>query len=178
MIRKIIFALLVLLALVTMASRTYAIEISGSPFATEGAPLPAHINSQHENVIVVDPREHNWGAYDKKGKLVRWGIATAGSDRCEDTPHSCRTTTGYFRIHSLGNSDCISHKYDGAAMPYCMFFNGSQALHGSTDIQFENRSHGCVRVHIDDAMWLRYHFVEGPNESNHFRGTQIIIRPY
>jgi lipoprotein-anchoring transpeptidase ErfK/SrfK len=63
-------------------------------------------------------------------------------------------------------------------MPYCMYFSGGEALHGSTDIQFENISHGCVRIHIDDAKWLRYHFVEGPTMANNFRGTKVTIKSY
>ena len=63
-------------------------------------------------------------------------------------------------------------------MPYCMFFNGSEAMHGSSEVEFENISHGCVRIHVSDAQWLRYHFVEGPVAANNYRGTRIIIRPY
>lgn len=169
--------ILLLIYFLTLPLSAFAIEISGSPFATDDAPLPKYIKSYAEKVIVVHPDEHTWGAYDASGKLIRWGIATAGSQRCDDNT-SCRTSIGSFRIYSLGNGNCISHKYSGAAMPYCMFFNGSQALHGSDDVQFQNVSHGCVRVHVDDAKWLRYHYVEGPNANNHYRGTKIIIRPY
>ena len=153
-------------------------EISGSPFATEGAPLPQYIQNDSEKVILVDPKEHFWGAYNARGKLIRWGIATAGADQCTGNDASCRTKIGEFRIYSLGGANCISNKYDGAAMPYCMYFNGGQALHGSSDIQFDNISHGCVRLHIDDARWLRYRFVSGPALSNHYRGTKVIIKPY
>ncbi|MBX3709227.1 MAG: L,D-transpeptidase [Gammaproteobacteria bacterium] len=155
-----------------------AYEISGSPFATEGAPLPEYIENYGEKVIVVYPMDHLWGAYNQTGKLIRWGIATAGAEQCEDSENSCRTKTGSFRIYSLGNSSCVSNKYAGSPMPYCMYFNGGQALHGSSDIQFDNVSHGCVRVHVNDAKWLRYHFVEGPNITNHYRGTKIIVKPY
>lgn len=153
-------------------------EINGSPFATEGAPLPQHIKATFEKMIIVDPREHAWGAYSPRGKLIRWGIATAGADSCSDSDMTCRTKIGKFRIYSLGSEACSSNKFDNAPMPYCMFFNGGQAIHGSNDVEFENVSHGCVRVHIDDAKWLRYHFVEGPNLTNHFRGTSILIRTY
>ncbi|VVC75687.1 hypothetical protein AQUSIP_09770 [Aquicella siphonis] len=162
------------------SSTAYAqvIEISGSPFDTEGAPVPAWVQSHAEKAVVVYPRQHMWGAYNASGKLVRWGIATAGADDCPDTDSSCRTKTGEFRVYSLGNSNCVSNKYDDAPMPYCMYFNGGQALHGSSDIQFRNASHGCVRLHIDDAKWLRYHFVEGPSLANQYRGTRVIVMPY
>lgn len=161
----------------SMAAGLKAYEISGSPFATEGAPLPQTIRTA-EKTIVVDPREHVWGAYSPRGRLIRWGIATAGKDRCEDSDGSCRTHAGHFRIYSLGSESCVSNKYDDASMPYCMYFNGGQALHGSSNVEFSNLSHGCVRMHIDDAKWLRYHFVEGPTPANLYRGTQVIIKPY
>jgi lipoprotein-anchoring transpeptidase ErfK/SrfK len=59
-----------------------------------------------------------------------------------------------------------------------MFFNGGQGLHGSYEVVRANVSHGCVRLHVDDARWLRYNFVDGPNMSNGYRGTKVIIRPY
>lgn len=157
-------------------------EISGSPEATSDAPLPEYISSQQEKVIVVDPNNHVWGAYNARGKLIRWGIATTGSRWCADTKRPCQTKTGTFRIYSLGDPNCVSTKYPlpggGAPMPYCMYFNGDQALHGSNDVEYKNASHGCVRIHVSDAKWLRYHFVEGPRESNHFRGTKVIIQAY
>ena len=157
-------------------------EIDGSPYATHDAPISEYIKSHAEKVIVVDPRNHVWGAYNPKGKLIRWGIATAGSDICPEGGNSCRTKSGSFRIYSLGDGSCTSSKYPvpggGASMPYCMYFNGSQALHGSSDVEFNNVSHGCVRIHLDDAKWLRYQFVEAPSAANHYRGTKVIIQPY
>ncbi len=63
-------------------------------------------------------------------------------------------------------------------MPYCMYFTGSQAIHGSNEVEFSNVSHGCVRIHVDDAKWLRYKFVEGPDLANNYRGTKIVIMDY
>ncbi|EKD70952.1 MAG: Enhanced entry protein EnhA [uncultured bacterium] len=157
-------------------------EISGSPFDTTDAPLPEFIKPPHEKTIIVNPNIHAWGAYNKNGKLIRWGIATAGAISCPDEGNSCYTKPGYYRIYSLGNESCISRKYPspdgGAPMPYCMYFNGGQALHGSSDVVFNNESHGCVRIHVSDAKWLRYQFAEGPNANNQFRGTRIIIKAY
>lgn len=169
-----------LCGLLTLIAAAYAqvYEISGSPFSTEGAPLPGHISRTTEKVIVVYPRNNVWGAYAANGKLIRWGIATAGADRCADADASCRTKVGYFRIYSLGDSGCVSRKYDNAPMPYCMYFNGGQALHGSADVQFDNISHGCVRLHVDDAKWIRFHFAEGPSARNHYQGTRVVIKNY
>ena len=55
-------------------------------------------------------------------------------------------------------------------MPYCMFFNGGQALHGSPGgVMLGNESHGCVRMFVSDAEWLRYEFVDWP---------EVIVLPY
>lgn len=55
-------------------------------------------------------------------------------------------------------------------MPYCMFFNGRQGLHGSYEVVKGNISHGCVRVHVEDAKWIRFNFAG--------YGTRVIVRPY
>ena len=170
--------LVIPLLLCSAAVSAQMVEISGSAFATDGAPMPQSIRHPGEKVIIVDPHEHVWGAYNANGKLIRWGIAAAGRDECRETGDPCRTQSGTYRIYSLGGADCVSHKYDNAPMPYCMYFNGSEALHGSSEVEFENISHGCVRIHVDDAQWLRYHFVEGPVAANQYRGTRIVIRPY
>lgn len=150
-------------------------------------PLSSHalsnkINPPGEKLIIVDPNAHVWGAYTPDGELIRSGLATAGGKWCPDVGRSCRTKAGSFRIFSLGSRGCRSSKYPlprgGAPMPYCMFFNKNQGLHGSNQVVRGNVSHGCVRVQVEDAKWLRYEFVEGPSESNNYRGTRIIVRPY
>lgn len=44
-------------------------------------------------------------------------------------------------------------------MPYCMFFQGGFAIHGSSDLPGHHASHGCVRVLVKDAQWLNEEFV-------------------
>ncbi len=170
------------LGILSLSTYSQIIELDGSPFATQNAPMPEYIRRPAEKVIIVNPAEHVWGAYSANGKLIRWGIATAGADFCRDMQGSCRTKTGVFRIYSAGSDNCVSNQFPlgvgGASMPYCMYFNGSQALHGSNEVEYENSSHGCVRMHVDDAKWLRYHFVEAPNAANQYRGTQVIIQSY
>ena len=55
-------------------------------------------------------------------------------------------------------------------MPYCMFFKGGFAMHGSSGVPGYNASHGCVRLFVDDAQWLNQDFAD--------IGTQVIILPY
>ncbi len=135
-----------------------------------------------EKVIVIDPNKHTWTAYSASGEELRSGMATAGNHWCRDIKRSCKTKAGTFRIYSLGNRSCKSSKFPvgkgGAPMPYCMFFNGGQALHGSYEVVPRNVSHGCVRLHVEDAEWIRFNFAERPSASNNYRGTKVIVRPY
>lgn len=147
-------------------------SVSGHP--NYASRLPNNITAPGEKLIVVNPRTHVWGAYTESGKLVRAGLATAGARWCSDIGRSCRTKVGSFRISSLGDSDCVSSLYPvgegGAPMPYCMFFNGGQGLHGSSHLAEANLSHGCVRISVNDAEWLRYNFAQ--------RGTKVVIKSY
>lgn len=136
--------------------------------------LPATISTK-EKVVMVDPHVHAWGAYES-GSLVKSGLATAGSDWCPDIGRPCHTSVGHFRVSSLGGPECKSKIFPvpkgGAPMPYCMFFHGGQALHGVSEgeVVEGNISHGCVRLHVADAEWLRFNFVNV--------GTKVIVSPY
>jgi hypothetical protein len=146
------------------------------------ASLPSSITPEGHKKIIVDPRVHMWGAYNEDGHLVKSGAATCGSGYCRDLGRSCRTKVGTFRIYSLGSAGCYSHKFPvgrgGAPMPYCMYFNEGQALHGSYQVVRANVSHGCVRLHVKDAKWLRFNFAEEPTSRNERLGTIVVIKPY
>lgn len=147
------------------------------------SPFPLNIPSAGEKVVVVDPANQAWGAYDSDGVLLRWGPASSGADFCRDVDSECRTGVGSFRVYSLGSSDCYSTKFPlpdgGAPMPYCMYFQNGQALHGEPNgLPGYNASHGCVRMYVNDAEWLRYDFIEGPNSGNQYRGTRVIVENY
>jgi lipoprotein-anchoring transpeptidase ErfK/SrfK len=127
-----------------------------------------------ERKLVIDPNKHTWAAYDSNGKLLRTGIVTAGAKWCADINRRCKTQSGVFRIQTLGSASCVSSKFPigegGAPMPYCMYFNGGQAIHGSYEVSRSNRSHGCVRVTVSDARWLRFNFLK--------IGTKVVVKPY
>jgi hypothetical protein len=138
--------------------------------------MPEHYDTHGEKMIVVNPNVYTWGAYNAEGHLVKAGPATAGGNWCPDIERSCRTSVGTFRIYSLGDSECISRIYPlpdgGGLMPYCMYFSNGEALHGSPDgtVVEANVSHGCVRMRIQDAAWLRNNFAQ--------LGTKVVIEPY
>jgi lipoprotein-anchoring transpeptidase ErfK/SrfK len=143
-------------------------------YASDSGRLPKQIETGGEKVIVIDPHVHAWGAYNANGQLIRSGLATAGARWCEDIGRPCRTKTGVFRIASLGDRHCVSNKFPlgegGAPMPYCMYFNGGQAIHGSNQLAAANLSHGCVRISVQEAQWLRFDFAR--------TGTKVIVKPY
>ncbi len=140
--------------------------------------LPQQMDTGNRKVVLIDPNVHAWGAYDVDGRLIRAGIATSGGAVCppDANESNCRTGSGTFHITSIGGGDCYSKKYPrpngGGLMPYCMFFNGGQALHGSPDdiVVEDNISHGCVRIQIPEAEWMVNNFAH--------IGTKIIVVPY
>ncbi len=147
------------------------------------SPFPQQIEPPQEKIVVFDPKLYAWGAYEADGSLVRWGPATGGQNWCSDIDEPCHTKPGHFRIFSMGDSSCVSTKFPipdgGAPMPYCMYFNGGQALHGSPGgVMKGNVSHGCVRMFVRDAEWMRYEFIDPPEEYNNYRGTEVIVLPY
>src|SRR3990167_7553864 len=147
------------------------------------APFSKIIDPPEEKLIILDPVLEAWAAYDKDGSLVRWGPASSGSDYCRDLDAPCHTSSGSFRIFTLGSSDCYSTKFPlpkgGAPMPYCMYFHNGQALHGEPNgLPGFNASHGCVRLYVNDAEWLRYDFVEPANANNDYRGTRVVVKQY
>lgn len=140
--------------------------------------LPAKVDTNGKKLVYVDPNAHAWGAYGPDGKLVRAGIATAGGTTCppDSDESDCRTTSGTYRITSIRGEECASRVYPrptgGGLMPYCMFFNNGEALHGSPDnlLVEDNVSHGCVRMRIPDAEWMVNNFAEV--------GTRVKVLPY
>lgn len=184
---KAVVTVLMLLSPIACSTRAnYYADDMGGGYAPQPRPtLASAIPPPGEKTVVVDPRAHAWGAYNPDGTLVNSGLATCGGDYCPDLGRPCRTKTGTFRVFSAGNADCISHKFPlhshgGAPMPYCMFFNKGQALHGDSDreVVYGNISHGCVRMHTADAEWLRHNFVDAPGTGNSYRGTKVVVLPY
>lgn len=138
----------------------------------EIAPFDKQIDPPGERMIIVSLSDLAWGAYDEQGSLVSWGPVSGGKQYCPDVGRRCTTTTGTFSIYRKGSGDCVSTKFPvdrgGAPMPYCMFFNGGFALHGSYEVPGYNASHGCVRLFVNDAKWLNQDFVD--------EGVPVIVK--
>ncbi len=120
-------------------------------------------NPTKKDLIEVDLNNLSWSAYNNEGEFVRGGHVSGGKEYCADIDSECTTVTGTFAIFRKGDEDCKSTKFPvgrgGAPMPYCMFFHGGYALHGSNSVPNYNASHGCVRMSPEDAQWLNEEFV-------------------
>ena len=70
-----------------------------------------------------------------------------------------RTPTGVFQPYLLKRMH-YSKKYDNAPMPNSIFFHGGYAIHATDAVNNLGRpaSHGCIRLHPQNARWL-YHLV-------------------
>jgi hypothetical protein len=77
----------------------------------------------------------------------RWDVSTGRIGY--DTPPGRYQPT---RMHKK----YFSRKYDNAPMPFAIFFYEGYAIHGTTDIKHLGSiaSHGCVRLHPDNAKEL------------------------
>jgi L,D-transpeptidase ErfK/SrfK len=142
-----------------------AIPRNGDVNPMDFSPLPRQINPPGDKLILVSMSDLAFGAYDAGGNLEHWGPISAGKGFCPDINRGCHTPAGKFEIYAKGSSSCASTKYPigkgGAPMPYCMFFKGGFALHGSYILPGYHDSHGCVRMLIDDAQWLNQNFLIG-----------------
>ena len=95
-----------------------------------------------------------------KNGLLRhsWKISTAR--------RGYRTPTGTYkptRMHKMWHS----RKYNMSPMPHSIFFHGGYAVHGTNEIKSLGRpaSHGCVRLHPDNARTL-FRMVEQVGRAN------------
>lgn len=113
--------------------------------------------------VRINLSSRTWAAYAADGTLVRSGRVSGGRGYCPDLHRGCRTPTGTYTVYSKQGAGCISTKFPvgkgGAKMPYCMFFKGGFAMHGSNAVPNYNASHGCVRMPVEDARWLNQEFV-------------------
>jgi L,D-transpeptidase ErfK/SrfK len=129
------------------------------------APFPKQITPRGQKMIFVslNSKVLAWAAYSENGELQNWGPASGGQGWCPDVHRACHTSTGHFAVYRKSGASCVSSKFPvnrgGAPMPYCMFFHGGFALHGSHEVPGYNASHGCVRMFVPDAKWLNQEFL-------------------
>ncbi|MES2141892.1 MAG: L,D-transpeptidase [Pseudomonadota bacterium] len=153
------------------------IAIPRDPYSADSmqyTPFSPYRVPSGRKMIVYSPALNAWAAYGPAGNIIRWGPGSGGQDWCPDIGRPCHTPSGNFHVYEKRGFGCASTKFPkpdgGAPMPYCMFFKGGFAMHGSRGVPGYNASHGCVRIFVDDAEWLNKDFAN--------MGTQVIILPY
>ncbi|OGT58947.1 MAG: hypothetical protein A3F14_00500 [Gammaproteobacteria bacterium RIFCSPHIGHO2_12_FULL_43_28] len=145
--------------------KTIAIPANDLNNIMSHSPFPQQIDPTGQRFIKVSVSKLAFGAYDADGTLLHWGPISGGKNYCADVRRGCRTPTGKFAIYRKQGADCKSTKFPvgkgGAPMPYCMFFKGGFAMHGSPTVPGYNDSHGCIRLFTSDAEWLNSEFTNG-----------------
>ena len=96
--------------------------------------------------ITIDLSEQELFIQSPDGQAL-WPVST-GKDGY-DTP------VGEFNVDRI-EEEWYSKKYDGAPMPHSIFFYEGYAIHGTYDVKRLGlpASHGCVRLHPEDAELL------------------------
>ncbi len=144
--------------------------------AKKHIPKPAFakkIEGTGRAVFIFDPRFTQWAVYDADGNLLKTGNGSGGRNYCSDIHRACHTPVGTFQVYARGGAGCKSKKFPiprgGAPMPYCSYFHGGYAVHGSYEVRSYNASHGCIRVYPADAKWLQTVLPVG---------STVIVKPY
>jgi lipoprotein-anchoring transpeptidase ErfK/SrfK len=83
-----------------------------------------------------------------EGRLIyTWPVSTAKAGKI--------TPAGTFEPEFLSRNH-RSRRYNNAPMPFAIFYDGNYAIHGTDQIKRlgQPASHGCVRLHPDNAKIL------------------------
>jgi len=85
--------------------------------------------------------------YHEGRLLFQWPVSTAGRGSV--------TKAGIYKPEFLSKNH-RSRRYNNAPMPFAIFYDGNYAIHGTTQVRKLGRpaSHGCVRLHPDNARIL------------------------
>jgi hypothetical protein len=103
-------------------------------------------------------RSRGWHAcYDRawhqltlfhRGEMINSWMVRGGA-------YDTQTRIGDFTVYARVRH-AVSYEYDDAPMPYSLFFDGGEALHGSRYMvdPYVGHSHGCVNLYVKDARQL------------------------
>lgn len=114
-------------------------------------------------VAKIDLSEQRMRVYINGFPRHSWKVSTAR--------RGYRTPVGTFRPGRM-HKRYFSRKYHGAPMPHSVFFYHGYAIHGTDQIKNLGRpaSHGCVRLHPDNAARL-FSLIQQNGKNN----TRIIV---
>jgi lipoprotein-anchoring transpeptidase ErfK/SrfK len=106
----------------------------------------------------IDLSEQRMQVYQNGFLRYTWPVSTARRGYVTPTGNYRPT-----RMHKMW----YSRKYDNSPMPHSIFFRGGYAIHGTGEVKRlgSPASHGCVRLHPDNAREL-YNMVSGVGAKN------------
>jgi lipoprotein-anchoring transpeptidase ErfK/SrfK len=98
-------------------------------------------------VARIDLSEQTMNVYVNGWPTYSWPVSTARRGYV--------TPVGSYRAQRLA-AMWYSRKYDNSPMPHSIFFKGGYAIHGTGYVKNLGKpaSHGCVRLHPDNAKTL------------------------
>ncbi|MFM7334696.1 MAG: L,D-transpeptidase [Tabrizicola sp.] len=101
--------------------------------------------------------------YHEGRLLYTWPVSTAKAGKI--------TPAGTFEPEFLSRNH-RSRRYNNAPMPFAIFYDGNYAIHGTDQIKRlgQPASHGCVRLHPDNAKIL-FEMVKAEGMEN----TRVVI---
>jgi len=108
-----------------------------APVAASAASIVARVDISSQTMTVL---QHGRVKY-------RWRVSTARAGKV--------TPTGQWTAKWLSKNH-RSSRYNGAPMPYSIFYNGNFAVHGTNQVSRLGRpaSAGCVRLDVENAATL------------------------
>lgn len=127
-------------------SGTAITEPMAAAAVTEG---PLSLRADPTRVLVrVSISRQAMEVWHEGRKIYDWPVSTARPGKV--------TPTGTWTGAQWLSRNHRSSLYNGAPMPFAIFFNGNYAIHGTDQIKKLGRpaSAGCVRLHPDHARVL------------------------
>ncbi|MFG3257491.1 L,D-transpeptidase family protein [Streptomyces sp. NPDC048172] len=117
-------------------------QARSSPAARAGCPRRTY------RVVCVDlARQILWVQTGRDGKLALQPIPVRTGRQ------GLETRGGWHKIFRRVRHE-VSRLYDNEPMPYSQYFDGGQALHGTTRYLYSSGSAGCVNLRLPDAAAL------------------------
>lgn len=125
-----------------LAAATGALALAACPaFAQDAAPAAGKWEAQ------VSIAEQRMRLYHEGALHAEWAVSTARKGK--------KTPKGTFKPYWLSKHH-RSSRYNGAPMPFAVFYDGNYAIHGTDQIGKlgSPASAGCVRLHPDNAAFV------------------------
>lgn len=151
---KTIRTLLLVLTAALFHSAVAQAEVDGSLVTIYVDKAKAGVTRTAQNMHVY----HRDSSYPLLFSIISTGRENATEKSTSGKETDSFTPTGKYSITRM-SKDHISNLWDGAPMPYAIFFHGGIALHGVYDSNYSKlgsrASGGCIRqpIYIAEELW-------------------------